>query len=145
MSFPPLPNTNNQFLSPNFLHAAQILCDIFQAANHALSQGNFDLHRLKFHQEAIGSQAFSLLVDIEASSEEEGIPDEWIRDVVKAFGNLLAQIQTAKSSALGMYVVKLLLMNYLIFILQSGRPLTLLMLIPSRCNILESAGGHENS
>lgn len=64
-----------------------------------ISTGNLDLHRAQYHNKEIQCTALPLLLDLETVSEAEQIPHEWIYQVAKMFGILLAELSEAESNS----------------------------------------------
>lgn len=99
MSLPALPDF--QLWSPNVHNARKSLQDIYNAANLALSGGNFDVHRIQYHQSAITDNAIRILLDLEACSEDEGLPQSWLLECGERFATLIIQLAEAEHTATG--------------------------------------------
>jgi hypothetical protein len=102
MDLPPLPQpTNDSGVWPDHLHQAHdTLFYIYRHASQAL-QTCSELHRIRFHAEAITNNAIPLLRALEDSSAIEGIPMSWVLHVTAKLGMLLKQLQQAETTARG--------------------------------------------
>lgn len=102
MAFPPLPRREgNVSWSPQVSHVAQILSDVHRMATNMLTLGNFDIHRLEYHQEAVIKDAFPLLMALEAVEQEEGIPSNWIQEATTSLVNMVEQLSNAENTVVG--------------------------------------------
>lgn len=91
MSLPPLPVTDTP-LSSNVYNVANVLQDMYRTANAVLSHARPDVHRLQFHQDILVNDALPLLLALEESADDEGLPRLWLEDCVSSFSDLLIQL-----------------------------------------------------
>jgi hypothetical protein len=90
--------------SPNIYHAFQILSDIYRTAKTVISQGNYDLHRIRFHGDSVANEAVPLLFTLEAVAQDEGLPMSWVHDTSQYYEELIVELAEAEKTALGMCV-----------------------------------------
>lgn len=98
MSLPQLPRRAMPW-SPNVYEANSILRELYQRPIALLSSGNYNLHRVKLHQETLLHDAIPLLLKIEEAASDEGIPLHWVHEVADHFAHLLAELESAKATA----------------------------------------------
>jgi hypothetical protein len=98
-TLPVLPGSDPLW-SANIVHAAQITSDLYQSAYDVLASGNFDLHRIRYHYNAITDEALPLLFEMEGCVAEEGSNgsqlDSWLQTCALVFGQLLVKLMEAE-------------------------------------------------
>jgi hypothetical protein len=100
----PLPMCNQPW-SSNVYHAFNILSDIFRTAKNVLSQENYDLHQIRHRTETIANDALPLLLTLEATAQEEGLPVSWVYDAGSQYEDLIVELAEAEKMVLGMYAL----------------------------------------
>src|ERR1700749_4994617 len=99
---PPLPAApENQAWSPNVHNAYTVMADIFKHALQALRQ-ELDAPRARIHIDSMANHAIPILLALEGSANDEGLPISWIQECAVAMGNLVANLQKAELTADGM-------------------------------------------
>lgn len=100
---PPLPlcSDENDSWSPNVQNAYTIMADMHRHALNALRQ-ELDAPRARIHVETLSQQAIPILLALENSAEDEGLPHSWLQDCAVAMGSLMASLQKAEVTADGM-------------------------------------------
>jgi hypothetical protein len=73
---------------------------MYRTANNVLSCGNWDVNRLQFHQESLINDAV-LLLALEESAEDEGLPTSWLEDCVESISDLLIQLCKTEKEVTG--------------------------------------------
>jgi hypothetical protein len=99
------PVTEGHAWSPNIQNAYTVLADIYNHALCALRQ-ELDSPRARIHIETLTQHAIPILLALEGSADDEGLPEPWIQECATALGTLVANLQKAEVTADGMYVSK---------------------------------------
>jgi hypothetical protein len=118
MSLPPLPPISSDAAhlarSPDVTRAVASLQQMYFTASAMLMSGNFDLQRVRYHQDSLIKTGLPLLATLEEVAETEFIPIEWLRDTVGKFSALLLELLEAEN------VVDERCMLYLLFTLNGS-------------------------
>jgi hypothetical protein len=102
-ALPPLPyREENLPWSSNVNNAYQILTDMYRHANHVLLQDDSDIPRIKYHKETLTNDSIPILLALEASAEEEGLPTTWLHLCAESLGSLIVKLCSAEETADGM-------------------------------------------
>ena len=91
-ALPPSPANNMRSL--NVHNAYTVLADMHKHALQALRQ-ELDAPQARLHIETLTQQAFPILVALEGSAVDEGLPTPWIQECAVAMGTLVANLQQA--------------------------------------------------
>jgi hypothetical protein len=99
---PPLPAApENQAWSPNVHNAYTVMADIHKHALQSLRR-ELDAPRARIHIDSMADHAIPILIALEGSADDEGLPTSWIQECAVAMGNLVANLQKAELTADGM-------------------------------------------
>lgn len=100
-NLPALPFTAaNGVWSPNVHNAYTVMADIHKHTLQALQQ-ELDAPRIRIHIETLTEHAVPILLALEESVKDEGIPTPWLQECALSMGNLLAQLQNTEVTADG--------------------------------------------
>jgi hypothetical protein len=69
-----------------------------------LVSSDFELQRVRFHQDLIIKQSIPSIAALEEVAGEEHIPQEWLHDSAQKFGSLLLELFEAETDIQGKYV-----------------------------------------
>lgn len=99
-SLPPLPpRSDNQPYHPNVYKSVQIASDIYKRAFNLLASGNFDLHRLKHHIDAVVENALPMLVLLDDVRNDHQVSYEWPHTCAALLLQLYGELLAARKSA----------------------------------------------
>ena len=98
----PILPVSEQPWSPHVYNAAQVVGDLYSGACSILETGNFNLHRIQHHFNAITHEALPLLLQLEddtSGQEPSGHQlDPWLQACALLFGELLVKLAEAESA-----------------------------------------------
>jgi hypothetical protein len=100
MSLPPLPSSDTPWPS-NLYAASRLVADLYRNAKAMLQAENFDVHRVRYHSQAINSDATPVLLMLENLAEEEDQLHTWVNDIIHRYEELRGELQAAEQTALG--------------------------------------------
>jgi len=90
--------------SPNIYHAYQIMSDVFRHASEVLLQEADTIH-LKLHVETLTNNVIPIFMALEAHTEEEQLPVQWLYSCTEVVGALIVKLCQAQETANGWYVI----------------------------------------
>lgn len=103
-SLPSLPvHPVNAPWSSNLYHAHQIISDIYRSASDVLLQ-EADAIRLKLHTERLTSDVIPILLELERTTRNEGLPIDWLHSCTEHVGVLVAKLCEANERISLQYV-----------------------------------------
>jgi len=91
MSIPSLPQSKGPW-SIAVRTAYQKLHQIYHTGSSYVNSGSVEAHRLQQYGEVIIEDAYPLLLLLSETAETEGLPSQWIENVLTDFTALLAVI-----------------------------------------------------
>lgn len=87
MSLPALPTRRDPW-SPSVRNAFSRISGVYNTASAYLDAASFDSHRLEGYLTAIVTDIFPVVLLLEESSAQEGIPSTWLESIANKFTEL---------------------------------------------------------
>jgi hypothetical protein len=103
MSLPPFPSSDSGWPA-NLYAASRLIGDIYRNAKAMIHAENFDVHRVRYHSEAVERDATPVLLMLENLAEEDEQDDRlssWINSVILRYEELRGELKAAEQTALG--------------------------------------------
>lgn len=98
MTLPTLPASDNPW-SPSVRNAFQRINAVYSTASAYLEAASFYPHRLEGYLNAIATDVFPVLLLLEESADQEGIPQTWLSDVSNKFVEIYSLLAESLESA----------------------------------------------
>ncbi len=98
----PIPaHSSHLARSPAVTRAVDTLRQMYFTATSMLASGNFELQRVRYHQELLIKTGLPLLATLEEVAGAESIPTEWLHDAAGKFSALLLELLEAEKAVEG--------------------------------------------
>ncbi len=90
--------------SPHLTRSVDELRQTYFTTKSMLVSSDFELHRVRFHQDLIIKQSIPSIAALEEVAKDEHIPQEWLYDSAQKFSSLLLELFEAEAHVQGRYV-----------------------------------------